>query len=922
MKRSVSLLVVLAMIVTTFAGFATVAAQDEFVINFDAAFGIGAIAATPTAQEHTFFYTKGASATAGGWFGGAFPDGTTMVYTVNGGAEQAAGTSNAEPAVQGAVKATVPDATVFYRFSMDLTQTLNDTYQDGQEQSVEIFAKKPDGDRILLATFRTDLSKKVSLDKALFYEGDPITVTYNNADAENNDWLCIYKEPEEGQEYGPQPNDYVSEQYAYVDGSGKVVFNDPQNAVEGNDRTAVPIGQDDYSQNIIVYNKESISMLAPGKYHAVILGGESWYDVECEKVEFEVIAKDLITAENGDYTVNLSLLEGVSSNWASHGYPDRTMRNLGYNNSWPIGLFDLTGFEAVEVTYATDMGFKAKQASMTLTSCFALMSENVTIGCADQPAYSNPDKIIALANCTDASVLNPDAAGWAQGERTAVIDVSESTYQGPIALSHFNSTGNEALVVGIKFIAKKAPVEKTISMEKTAYEVGEPIRISYTGADRANADWLCIYAGADSTYGEQGGPISVQYAYIGGDGTIVFNDPQNQVEGNDRTATSSELDTAYNETDKIFFQVGKDTPLPVLPEGTYHAVILGGESWYNVESEKIVFTVEDTSAKPGFALENTEGTIGDTVEVVLTLNNNPGISYFKVQIGYDAQKLAFKEIKTNTNFSLTPGNPEKNPYSVVFAAAGGMNQNPPVNGEVCVLVFDILDKTSSIGTSALDLIVVEVNSSDTPGEIITITDQFIGTDGSVEIKDVDCEHDFTITKVDDNQHKKVCSICEREYFEAHAWDEGKVTKEPSCTEAGVKTYSCPVCGGTKTETIAALEHDWDAGTVTKEPSCTEAGVKTYSCSRCEETKTEEIAALGHSFTNYVYNNDATTAKDGTETAECDHGCGATDTRTKEGTKLPDENPPTGDSGWWIAGIAIAAAAGTVALLFYRKKAIG
>ena len=959
MKRSVSLLVVLAMIVTTFAGFATVAAQDEFVINFDAAFGIGAIAATPTAQEHTFFYTKGAPATAGGWFGGAFPDGTTMVYTVNGGDEQAAGTSAPEPAVQTNVKATVPDATVFYRFSMDLTQTLEDTYQDGQEQSVEIFAKKPDGDRILLATFRTDLSKKVSLDKALFYEGDPITVTYNNADAENNDWLAIYKDPEGDQAYGD--TDYTSEQYAYVDGSGKVVFNDPQKLVEGNDRTAVTSDSGGKDIDIIVYNKGSLSTLAPGKYHAIILGGDGGYEAECEKVAFEVASKDLITAENSDYTVDLSLLEGVSSNWVNHGYPDLISKELAYQNSWPIGLFDLTGFEAVEVTYATDMGFKAKKEGMTLTSCFALMSENVTIGCAEQPSYSNPDKIIALANCTDASVLNPDAANWAQGERTAVIDVSESTYQGSIALSHFNSTGNTALVVGIKFIAKEQPAdEKTISMEKTAYEVGEPIRISYTGADRANADWLCIYAGADSTYGP-GGPISVQYAYIGGDGTIVFNDPQNQVEGNDRTATSSELDTAYNETDKIFFKVGKDTPLPVLPEGTYHALILGGESRYNVESEKIVFTVEDTSAKPGFALENTEGTIGDTVEVVLTLNNNPGISYFKVQIGYDAQKLAFKEIKTNTNFSLTPGNPEKNPYSVVFTAAGGMNQNPPVNGEVCVLVFDILDKTSSIGTSALDLIVVEVNSSDTPGEIITITDQFIGTDGSVEIKDVDCEHDFTITKVDDNQHKKVCSICEREYFEAHAWDEGKVTKEPSCTEAGVKTYSCPVCGGTKTETIAALEHDWDAGTVTKEPSCTEAGVKTYSCSRCEETKTEEIAALehdwdegtvtkepsctevgektyscsrceetkteeiaalGHSFTNYVYNNDATTAKDGTETAECDHGCGATDTRTKEGTKLPDENPPTGDSGWWIAGIAIAAAAGTVALLFYRKKAIG
>lgn len=187
--------------------------------------------------------------------------------------------------------------------------------------------------RFFLQPLRRTLQRRFRWIRCFFYEGDPITVTYNNADAENNDWLCIYKEPEDGQEYGPQPNDYVSEQYAYVDGSGTVVFNDPQNAVEGNDRTAVPIGEDDYSQNIIVYNKESISTLAPGKYHVVILGGESWYDVECEKVEFEVIAKDLITAENGDYTVNLSLLEGVSQNWASHGYPELSSRLLGYNNA-------------------------------------------------------------------------------------------------------------------------------------------------------------------------------------------------------------------------------------------------------------------------------------------------------------------------------------------------------------------------------------------------------------------------------------------------------------------------------------------------------------------------------------------------------------------------------------------------------------
>ena len=79
----------------------------------------------------------------------------------------------------------------------------------------------------------------------------------------------------------------------------------------------------------------------------------------------------------------------------------------------------------------------------------------------------------------------------------------------------------------------------------------------------------------------------------------------------------------------------------------------------------------------------------------------------------------------------------------------------------------------------------------------------------------------------------------------HTWDEGKVTTEPTCTEAGVKTYTCTVCKETKTEAIAALGHKWDDGKVTTEPTCTEAGVKTYTCTVCKETKTETVAALGH-----------------------------------------------------------------------------
>ncbi len=73
------------------------------------------------------------------------------------------------------------------------------------------------------------------------------------------------------------------------------------------------------------------------------------------------------------------------------------------------------------------------------------------------------------------------------------------------------------------------------------------------------------------------------------------------------------------------------------------------------------------------------------------------------------------------------------------------------------------------------------------------------------------------------------------------WNSGKVTKQPTCTATGVRTYTCPTCGGTKTESIPVEDHRWNSGSVTKQPTCTATGVKTFTCSSCGETKTESIA---------------------------------------------------------------------------------
>ena len=82
---------------------------------------------------------------------------------------------------------------------------------------------------------------------------------------------------------------------------------------------------------------------------------------------------------------------------------------------------------------------------------------------------------------------------------------------------------------------------------------------------------------------------------------------------------------------------------------------------------------------------------------------------------------------------------------------------------------------------------------------------------------------------------------------AHTWDNGTVTTEPTEKDPGTMTYTCTVCGQTKTEVIPATgphTHVWDEGTVTVAPTETTPGVRTYTCTVCGHTRTEIIPATG------------------------------------------------------------------------------
>ena len=160
----------------------------------------------------------------------------------------------------------------------------------------------------------------------------------------------------------------------------------------------------------------------------------------------------------------------------------------------------------------------------------------------------------------------------------------------------------------------------------------------------------------------------------------------------------------------------------------------------------------------------------------------------------------------------------------------------------------------------------------------------------------------------EDKHWKEYSCCNvHADVGSHQWDEGRETKSPTCTEDGVKTFTCSQCNNTKTEPISALGHDfengtwqsdgdhhwkkcsrcdvtdtktahrWNEGRETKSPTCTTAGEKTYICTDCGRTKTEQIDALGHDWGEWVVTKPATTSAAGEETRTCKRDASHTET---------------------------------------------
>ena len=258
----------------------------------------------------------------------------------------------------------------------------------------------------------------------------------------------------------------------------------------------------------------------------------------------------------------------------------------------------------------------------------------------------------------------------------------------------------------------------------------------------------------------------------------------------------------------------------------------------------------DSALSEGF-VQNTEE--GVTVDFTLKLVNNPGVTSISIDMVYDTDKLS------------------------PVAENGVINQE----------AFDSCQFALSYARDGLIQLDI-VGSCFEDCDFITFS---FKVDASVHGKITSDDLKFTRVQVrgTDSMASHILegpenadALKEFSVHHANPADSWVVTTDPTCTENGVETKTCSVCGYTETQDVPASGHNYEA--VVTAPTCTEDGFTTHTCSVCGDSYVDtEVDALGHKWGDWKETKAPTTSAKGESTRTCEI-CGATE--TKEIPKLP------------------------------------
>ncbi len=195
------------------------------------------------------------------------------------------------------------------------------------------------------------------------------------------------------------------------------------------------------------------------------------------------------------------------------------------------------------------------------------------------------------------------------------------------------------------------------------------------------------------------------------------------------------------------------------------------------------------------------------------------------------------------NDSLKPfvSDSDKTLYTVVFTPADSVNYNTAE-----------IEITVNVSKAAMPNLLLSVdNTHKTVGSIALPGGwTWLDTDAKTAIKAGGSVVATAVYAGDDKENYDSTELKITIY--RAACSEGKTVKytlkgekAPTCTKAGTGHTECSVCGEVMSTGVYVKElgHKWNSGRVTRKPTYTATGVKTYTCTVCKATKIGSIAKL-------------------------------------------------------------------------------
>ena len=173
-----------------------------------------------------------------------------------------------------------------------------------------------------------------------------------------------------------------------------------------------------------------------------------------------------------------------------------------------------------------------------------------------------------------------------------------------------------------------------------------------------------------------------------------------------------------------------------------------------------------------------------------------------------------------------------------YTSASGSTKNQLVSADA------ILNGENKLACEADNVALFKVETNDNGiTSFITEDGKYLSCDGTnMALVDAASEYtEFVLEAVDGGYYIRLANVLYNEkaqYIEFYA-------DVFTCYGMGTNTAIYTFTFREMADSICL--HSWDEGTVTTEPTCTAAGVKTFTCTVCGASKTEEIAALGHSY---------------------------------------------------------------------------